>query len=201
MKSKSTLLVLALAVSSASAWSCSKSDTSTPAAADSKPAAPATAPAAAAPAPAVASAAVKVEAPKPAPAVATTMKAAASMTAPAPAATPVGSDARSDIKTAIPEAIRLLEAKDYTNFIKNFMPPSQLAQMPVPVDQLAALMMSDPKTAEQFNGLIDALKKIQSLTPTMDASGNKATFTLDPPIAGEKELSLVKENGLWYLGD
>ena len=207
MKSKSSLLVLALAIASASAWSCSKSDSSAPAA-DAKPAAPAAAAPAAASASAAASAAAKpTAAPRPAAAapVASAVKAAAPVATSAPvasaAAKPSGPDARTDIKTAVPEAIRLLETKDYANFVKQFMPPSQLSQMPIPVDQLVAMMTADPGAAAQFQTMIDTLKRIQGLAPTMSADGNKATFTLDPPIANEKQVSLVKENGLWYLGD
>lgn len=200
MKSNSTLLVLALAISSASAWSCSKSDTT--AAAD-KSAAPAATTAAAAPAAKPAASTPAASAPAAASAaVVAAAKPAATVAASAPAAAkPTGPDPRADIKTAIPEAIRLLEAKDYANFIKSFMPPSQLSQMPIPVDQLAAMMSADPSAAAQFQTMIDVLKRIQTLTPTMDASGNKATYTLDPPAGNEKQVSLVKENGLWYLGD
>ncbi|HVU37511.1 MAG TPA: hypothetical protein VHC95_04200 [Opitutales bacterium] len=204
---KPTTLALALAITGVSAWSCSKS--STPAA-DDKPAAPSSAPAAAsaAPAPAAPTPAAPAPAPTtpkpivatPAPVKPAVVAASPAPATPAPAAT-TGPDARLDIKTALPEAIKELEAKDYATFFKNFIPPSQVSQMPVPPEQMAAMISSVPGAADEFDKMLAALKQVQNLAPTIDPSGNKATFTLNPPIGEHKDISFVKENGMWYIGD
>lgn len=203
---KPTTLALALAITGVSAWSCSKS--STPAA-DDKPAAsapaPATASATPAPTPVAASitpaaapAVPKVVVATPAPVPA---EAKPAINTAAPAAPATGPDPRLDVKTALPEAIKELEAKDYASFFKNFIPPSQVAQLPMPPEQMAAMISSVPQAADQFNQMLSALKAIQAVTPTIDPSGNKATFALNPPLGNLKEVSFVKENGMWYLGD
>jgi len=202
-----SLLLVALAIS---AVRCSKES------APATPAAPADAPKAAsapaaAPAPAVASAAApKAGAPASMP-VAPAMKPAPTMTAttapmPAtPAASAIaatGPDPRADLATFVPEMIRMLEAKDYISFLKSSMSPSDLAQMPAGMspDILLAGVSQDPGFATEMDQVLQALKAIKDQTPTLDATGNKATYTLNPPIGDHKDLSFTKENGLWYPG-
>ncbi len=126
------------------------------------------------------------------------MAQAAVSAAPADSTT-AGADPHSDIKTLVPEVLRLLEAKDYAGFLKMTTPPSQLASLPVPLDQMASMLSSIPGAADELNNLVQALNQIKDKTPTLDDTGNKATFPLDPPIGDHKDISFVKEKGLWYL--
>jgi len=198
---KSPTLILTLAIAGASAWSCSKS--STPAADDKSAAAPApaaasaAAPAPASTAPAMASAAKSPVSVPAMPAASVTPVVAAKPATPAPS----GPDPRAEVKTALPEAIRLISAKDYSGFIKEFMPPSAAKASGMTAEQMASMVAMAPQAGESFAKLLPALQAVKDLTPTMDASGNKATYTLNPPIGDIKDLNFVKEDGLWYLGD
>jgi len=119
-----------------------------------------------------------------------------------PAATaPSGPDPRADIKTALPEAIRVLIAKDYAGFIKEFMPPSAAKQAGMTPDQMAGMIAMAPQMGDSMAKLLPALQSIKDQTPTIDPTGNSATFTLSTPVENQNNITFVKENGLWYLGN
>jgi hypothetical protein len=111
--------------------------------------------------------------------------------APAPKANP-----REQLKTAIPEAIRLLEAREYMTFLKTFVAPDDLKKITKdkPLDELATFF-AENKAAQ----LLKALKSIKDAKPTRDDSGKKATYQLGEEIAGKKTITWVKVDKYWYI--
>ena len=105
-------------------------------------------------------------------------------------------DPREKLDTAVPEAIRLLEAKDYSTFLKNFIPPDDLKK----VTEKATL----DEFAKQFGEnkgprLLQVLKSIRDAKPTLDSSGKKATYELKEPIDRKKTITWVKVEKYWYI--
>jgi len=118
----------------------------------------------------------------------------------APAAnTALAPDPRLDVSTALPEAVRLLIAKDYLGYLKEFTPPSQADNMGMTVDQLAEKLVQSPQTSDSLARLLAILLAVKDQKPTQDPTGTIVTFTLNPPIDDQKEIDFVKENGLWYI--
>jgi hypothetical protein len=109
-------------------------------------------------------------------------------------------DPREDTGTAVAEAIRLLEAKDFKKFIQNFMPPEKLKQItdgkPEMLDQMAKAT-----TSEGIAPVLSALKEIKDAKPELDAEGKHAKFALKEEIAGHKSMTFVKVDKFWYLDD
>jgi len=97
----------------------------------------------------------------------------------------------------------MLESKDYASVVKASLPPSVMSQLPAGMspDVLLAGAMQNPGFADEMGQMLQALKAIKDQAPTLDATGNKATFTLNPPIGEHKDLTFVKEAGMWYPGD
>jgi len=122
------------------------------------------------------------------------------MVAEAPATiTPFNPDPRLDVRTALPEAIRLLAARDYVGFLKEFTPPSEAENLGMSIDQMASKLAELPQTSDNMAKLLTILLAIKDQKSTQDPTGTKVTFTLNPPIDDQKEITFVKENGLWYL--
>jgi hypothetical protein len=105
-------------------------------------------------------------------------------------------DPREKVDTAVAEAIRLMEAKDYAGLLKNFVPPDDLKKMTavVTLDE-AGKRFGEGKAPR----LLKALKEAKSLKPTMDASGNKATFTFKESIDGKNDIVFAKIGKYWYI--
>jgi hypothetical protein len=105
-------------------------------------------------------------------------------------------DPREKVDTAIAEAIRLLEAKDYAGLLKNFVPPDDLKMMTatVTIDE-AGKRFGEGKAPR----LLKALKEAKTVKPTMDGSGNKATFTFKESIDGKKDIVFAKIGKYWYI--
>ena len=105
---------------------------------------------------------------------------------------------REQLDTLIPEAIRLLEAKEYQIVLKMIVPPDVLKQ----ITEGSSL----EKFAETFGrdhaaDLLTALKAIKEVKPTLDAKGETATYELKPPIDGKDSITLVKIEKYWYIAD
>jgi hypothetical protein len=105
-------------------------------------------------------------------------------------------DPREKLETAVPEGIRLLEAKDYSTFLKNFVPPDDLKKY--------TENSSFDEFAKQFGEtkaprLLQVMKAIKEVKPTVDPSGMKATYELQEPIAGKKTITWLKIDKHWYI--
>lgn len=105
-------------------------------------------------------------------------------------------DPREQLDTAIPEAIRLLEAKEHKTFLKDFVAPADLERITknIPLDQLAERFGTD-----KADVLLGVLKSIKGAQPTLDAAKTRATFKLKEPIGGKEDIRWVKVEKNWYI--
>ncbi len=104
-------------------------------------------------------------------------------------------DPQAELGTAISDLIRLAQAGDAATMFQNYIQPSAQAGMSEQVKTNMIYMMQNEAASPQ--GLLE-MQYIQSSTPTMDPSGNRATYTF-PPGNPRGSLSLVKVNGRWYF--
>src|SRR6476660_1247183 len=81
-------------------------------------------------------------------------------------------DPREELATAVPEAIRLLEAKDYAAMLKAFIVPEEFKKI-VEDGSLDALakFFGEKKSAE----MLQVVKSIEKAKPVLDAEGKTAT--------------------------
>lgn len=105
-------------------------------------------------------------------------------------------DPQEKLETAIPEAIRLIEAKEYAKFLKSYVAPEDLKKIAaeMPLDEFAKFF--GEKKAEP---LLKMLKAIKGVKPTLDADGKKATFKVKDPIDGRDSISFQKVDKRWYI--
>ena len=107
-------------------------------------------------------------------------------------------DPREKLETAIPEGIRLLEAKDYATFLKTFVAPDDFKRITAEasLDEFVK-KFSERKAAD----LLQALKSIKDAKPTLDPAGKKASYDLTERIGGHRTLTFVKVDKHWYITD
>lgn len=112
--------------------------------------------------------------------------------APAPAKT----DPRKKLETAIPEAIRLLEAKEYETFLKKFVAPDDFKKITkeTTLEEIAKQFEKDKAAA-----LLQVLKSVKDKKPTFDSEGKKATFKHEVKDAPKDSITFVKVDNLWYI--
>ncbi|HVU37766.1 MAG TPA: sigma-70 family RNA polymerase sigma factor [Opitutales bacterium] len=136
----------------------------------------------------------RVEAPK--------VTATQPMTTPAMATGTAGSvpakvDPRLSLSTAIPEAVRLLQAQDLVGFYNEFVQPQRLDMTGVQFD---ALVRQDKNFQQDIDELTQIFQSLQALTPEMDASGERATFKGIKRLSGAStDYVFYKKDGLWYF--
>lgn len=104
-------------------------------------------------------------------------------------------DPRESLDTAIPEAIRLLEKKDYEGLLKAFIPPKEL-------DKLEADML--PGFIKWFGenkseALLKALSAVKGTTPTLSEDKTEATFKYKELIDGRNDIQFKKIDKYWYI--
>ena len=101
--------------------------------------------------------------------------------------------------TAIAEAIRLLEAKDYKTFVSQFVPPDQLKARAGSPEAFNTFV---ERFAERADRLLAAFKYIRTQKPTYDQAKTTATFQLDGQAdAPSTSLTFVKIGQYWYLAN
>lgn len=106
-------------------------------------------------------------------------------------------DPRENLETALPEAIRRLEAKEYTSFLRDFVSPDDLKGITEqgPLDEFAKAF-GEGKAAQ----LLQVLKSIVDAKPTLNESGNEATYELkDAPSDSKKTITWMKIGEFWYI--
>ncbi|MEW5983254.1 MAG: hypothetical protein AB1806_12915 [Acidobacteriota bacterium] len=108
-----------------------------------------------------------------------------------------GFDPREQVETAIGEAVRLLESKDYRAFLLQFAPPDQVKARG---GAQAALEAWVELFSAQADHVLAAFTHARTRTPTYDAAGTTATFLLKGEI-GPPSLRMVKIGKYWYLGN
>jgi len=105
-------------------------------------------------------------------------------------------DPREKPETAVPEGIRLLEAKDYATFLTNFVPPDDLKKITAKASLDEFAKRFGENKAPQ---LLQVLKSIRDSKPALDPSGKKATYELKEQIEGKKSIIWVKVDKYWYI--
>lgn len=107
-------------------------------------------------------------------------------------------NAREELATAVPEAIRLLEKKKYEDFVTSFMPPDALKK----ITQEQSTEEFARRFGERFAvKLLQVLQSIEGKTPKLDQDGMIATFTHDVKDAPSDTITFVKVGKYWYILD
>lgn len=111
-------------------------------------------------------------------------------------AAPAKVDPRKKLETAIPEAIRLLEAKEYKTFLKMFVAPDDFKKLTkeVSLDEFAQKFGKN-----KSDDLLRVLKSVKGKEPAFDSEKRKATFKIEIKDAPKKSISFVKIDNLWYI--
>jgi hypothetical protein len=105
-------------------------------------------------------------------------------------------DPREKLETAIPKAIRLLEAKEYETFLKTFIAPDDFKKVTkdVSLEEFAMRFGKDHAAT-----LLQVLKAVKGTKPTLDPDGTKATFKHDIKGAPKDSITFVKVDNFWYI--
>ena len=108
---------------------------------------------------------------------------------------PAKADPRENLDTAIAEAIRLLEKKDYAGFLTTFSEPGRLAKRRDSLQEFAAEF-----GRERAGMVLGVLKQIQKTKPSVSENGTVATFKVDPaPAGGRDNIRWRKTDRYWYI--
>lgn len=107
-------------------------------------------------------------------------------------------DPREQVSTAVAHGIKLLEAKDYMRFMKDFISPNDMQKV------LGSRTEIDAAMAQKFGEqkaplLLEALREAQKTKPAYDPEGMTALFPLKTSIGGRNTLEFVKVGKLWYI--
>jgi len=114
-----------------------------------------------------------------------------------PVAAAQNPDPRTKPETAVAEAIRLLEAKEYVAFIRAFVPPDELKRG---AEQASVEQFAEAFGRTRGERLLSVLKSIKDATPALDADGKTATYKLKEPVIGTRDtLVFIKIGEFWYL--
>jgi hypothetical protein len=109
----------------------------------------------------------------------------------------VPDDIRQDLGKLVPEAIRLLEAKEYATVLEVLVPPDEFKKLTAehPIAEFAA-KFGEKKAAV----LLAVLKSTNDLKAKLSEDGNTATFDL-PENAEfpKKEIVFTKIDGRWFI--
>ena len=104
-------------------------------------------------------------------------------------------DPRESFETAIPEAIRLLEAKEVLTLIKQFVHPDDLKTLQ---DQgKTPEQLAERFTEKKAERLLTVLKEIKDKKPELNEDGSQAMFKVDDKPGGR--ILFHKSGKLWYI--
>ncbi len=129
---------------------------------------------------------------------------------PAPASRPerplsAEAQAAGEVDALLIKSIRLLEAHDMVGIIKTIMLPEEQQALLLqtgsasPEDAVAALRQHMPEIDQEMEALLLTMRAVRGQTPQVSDGGLRASYRVDPPIGGNKELTFVKVDGTWYL--
>ncbi len=129
--------------------------------------------------------------------------------APAPAVEPTPSaDPQSSLKTAIPDLVRRLRSGDRVDAYKAYTPPNEfdaqiIQQMQESQLQALAVAAQDPAFRQILqknqDEVAQAYEALEDQTPTLDATGDEATYEISMPGSGKGPVIFVNVDGKWYL--
>lgn len=100
------------------------------------------------------------------------------------------------LETAVPEAIRMLKAREYVPFLQAFIPPDDLKKLTAAGSFDAIAAQFGEKKAPR---LLKALEGIATAKLTVDEEKQIATYTFPEPIDGKGGIRFQKVGKLWYL--
>jgi hypothetical protein len=109
----------------------------------------------------------------------------------------VPDDIRGNLDKLVPEAIRLLEAKEFATLLETLVPPDIFKQLTAehPIAEFAAQFGKDKSAS-----LLAVLKAVKDKKPKFSEDGNTATFVLpENPEFPKKELVFAKIEGRWFI--
>ncbi len=133
-----------------------------------------------------------------------------------PVAAPAEADPQADLKTAIPDIVRLFRAGDDAAFEQTYTPPDKLdperiQQLQAQQQQIRDMVAQDPRMLPMMQSGIDtaaqSYEALETQTPTFNASGDEATYMLTrlkvsngKVVLGDTQIPMtfVKINGKWY---
>ena len=107
-------------------------------------------------------------------------------------------DAREKLDTAIPEAIKLLKAKDNKKLLERYVAPDDLKKM---TDKVSIEEFAKKFGEEKAPRLLSALEEIKDSKPTFDKTETKATYALSKEMGGKKSITFKKVEKLWYISN
>jgi hypothetical protein len=105
-------------------------------------------------------------------------------------------DPQEKLETAIPEMIRLLEAKEHKQLIERFADPMKIAEIS---KRVGLEKIVEQFAAEKASVLLNVLKEVQKIKPTMNADGTEANYTFEKPIDGKRDFTMMQVDKRWYI--
>ncbi len=117
-------------------------------------------------------------------------------------------DTQAELKTAIPDIVRLLRAGDPVDAYKTYTPPNEFnaqaaQQMQELQLQAQATAVQDPELRQLMQKaqaeIVQAYEALEEQTPTLNATGDEATYMFAMPRTGIQPLTFVKIDGKWYI--
>jgi hypothetical protein len=130
--------------------------------------------------------------------------------APAPISS---NDPHADLNACIDDITTMLQTGNISGLIDNYAPPQVLAQMPPEAKAQMEAYMSDPQAQQQIQMMAQVFQGLKSVAPTMNDTGDKATYQVTPPAALAATLpagtnlpptipiTFMKVDGRWYISD
>ena len=104
-------------------------------------------------------------------------------------------DPRSGLRSCIATVTRLLEKKEYVTVITTSVPPKTLERIlkGTTVEQLA-----ENFSQKKAGRLLEVLKAIGDVEPSVEAGGRVASFALKQAIGGKMKITFEKVGRYWY---
>jgi len=133
-------------------------------------------------------------------------------------ATPDSADPQADLKTALPDIVRLQRTGDLVKLYQTYLQPNRLTPefMQQLLDSLHrqqdSLAQADPDLQQRLLRIRQQIQEeaaqdvedLESQTPTYNDAGDEATYVYTPRVLGEmsteqEQKKFIKINGKWYL--
>ena len=114
------------------------------------------------------------------------------------ATTSKSSDPRTNPETAVTDMIRLLEQKDYKQFIEHYFDPETLQRIlgMYSMDEFVENFAS--KDSKNVDKILSALKMAEKISPELNDDKTEARYPKDQINAG-RDILLGKVGEYWYL--
>ena len=108
-------------------------------------------------------------------------------------------DAREELATAIPAAIRLLNEEKYEDFVRSYMDPKEIDRF----DEEQLKTFVEGFAVRKAPRILKILKAIEGKKPELDEKGGTATFEhglkIGPEDAPSSTIIFKKVEKFWYI--